>query len=86
MHSSTKTVARREDGKKPHLTEPGEPGVAVVQRVRAGTSARAGRSTPRRPGAALGDVLALTGGGGSRLARVLARPLLARLLARYGLV
>ena len=66
--------------------EPGEPGVAAVERVRVGTRTRTGQSTPRRPVPALGGVLALMGGGGSRLARVLARPLPALLLTRYGVV
>ena len=68
------------------LQELGKPGVAVVEQVRSGTRAAAGHSTPRRHGAAPGDVLALTGGGGSIVARVLARLLPARSLTRYGLV
>ena len=47
------------------------------------THARAGRSRPRRPGAALGNVPELTGGGGSRLAGVLARPLTAPTLETH---
>ena len=42
------------------------------------TRSRAGRSTPRRPRVAVGHVPALTGGGGSRLACVLACHLPAR--------
>ena len=86
MHSSGKNLEGEE--KQPQLTEPGErdPGGVVVERGRTGTRARAGRSTPRGPGAALGDVPALTGGGGSRLTGVLARPLPAPLLTRYELV
>ena len=61
-------------------------GSVVVERGRTGMRAWAVRSTPRRPGAALGDVPALTGGGGSRPARVLALPLPARLLTRYELM
>ena len=49
------------------------PGSVVEQDGRG--RAYAGRSTPRRPGAALRNVLALTGGGGSRLARVRVCPL-----------
>ena len=49
---------RREDVKQPLLTEPGS---VVVERGRTGTHARAGRSTLRRHGAALGDVPALIG-------------------------
>ena len=84
MQSSTVDPDRRRE------TAPGNgigracPGSVVVERGRTGTLARAGGSTPRRPGAALGDVAALTGGGGSKLARVLARPLPARAVTRYG--
>ena len=43
-----------------------------------------GLSTPRHPGAALGDVPALLGAGGYRLASVRACPLLAQLLTKDG--
>ena len=86
MHSSTVDPDRRREATPANGTGRACPGSVVVERGRTGTRARAGRSTPRRPGAALGDVPALTGGGGSRLAGVLARPLPARSLTRYGLV
>ena len=80
MHSSTVDPDWRREATPANGTGRACPGSVVVERVRTGTRARAGRSKPRRPGAALGDVPALTGGGGSRLARVLARPLPARSL------
>ena len=86
MHRSTVAAYRRREATPANGTERACPGRVVVERGRTGTRARVGRSTPRRPGAALGDVPALMGGGGSRLARVLARPLRARCLTRYGLV
>ena len=86
MHSSTVDSDRRREATPANGTGRACPGSVVVERGRTGTRARAGRSTPRRPGAALGNVPALTGGGGSRLARVLARPLPARSLSRYGLM
>ena len=79
MHSSGKTLEGEKTGEAGHQLRNPEAGPgSVVGRERMRTRARTGRSTPRRPGAALGDVPALTGGGGSRLARVLARPLPAR--------
>ena len=77
---------RRREATPANGTGRAYPGSVVVELGRRGTHAPADRSTTRRPGAALGDVPALTGGGGSRLARVLARPLPARSLTRYGLV
>ena len=74
MHSSMVQPDRRGEATPANGTGRACPGSVVVERGRTGTCARAGRSTPRRPGAAMGDVPALTGGGGSRLARVLARP------------
>ena len=86
MHSSTVDPDRRREATPANGTGRACPGSMVVERGRTGTRARAGLSTPQRRGAALGDVPALTGRGGSRLARVLARPLPARSLTRYGLV
>ena len=86
MHSSRVDPDRRREETPANETGRACRGSVVVERARTGTRARAARSTPRRPGAALGDVPALTGGGGSRLARVPARPLPTRSLTRYGLV
>ena len=86
MHSSTVTRSAGGNGKhnQPRNREAG-PGSFVIERGLTRACARAGRSIHRRPGAALGDVPALTGGGGSRLARVLALPLLARFLSKCAL-
>ena len=86
MHSSTVDPDRRREATPANGTGRGCPGSVVVERGRTGTLPRAVLSTPRRPEAALGDIPALTGGGGSRLARVLVRPLPAKSLTRYGLV
>ena len=76
MHSSRKTLEAQKAGEAGHQRWNREAGPgSAVERERMSTRAQAGRSTRRRPGAALGDVPALTGGGKSRLARVLARPL-----------
>lgn len=49
------------------------PGSVLVEQSRTRTSAHTGRSTLQRPGATLGDDLALTGRGESRPTSVLAR-------------
>ena len=75
------TPHRRRREKKQLQTEQGTgSGSGVVERVRTWKLARASGQTPRRPGAALGDVLVLPSGGGSGLARVPARSLPARSL------
>ena len=70
MHSSRVGPDRRREATPAIRTGPACLDSVVVERGRTVTRARAGRSTPRRPGAVLGDAPALTGGGGSRLARV----------------
>ena len=86
MHSSTLDPDRRREATPTNGTGRACPGSVVVERGRTRMRTRAGRSAPQCPGAVLSDVPALTGGGGSRLARVLARSLPARSLSRYGLV
>ena len=76
MHSLGKTLEGEKTGEAGHHLRNWEAGPgSVVDRERMRTRARAGRSTPRHPGAALGDVPAPTGEGGSRLARFLVLPL-----------